>query len=407
MSASGQHGRMDDETLLAVAYRGRPTTIDDLTTLSHAPKEEVAAAVDRLLARGRLSGNRDRFDYPNPAIWAAESVAKRAGELRHTTHDLLGEIEQLVANLPRMIGHWSIGEISGEPMPAVMRHGPRAVEDVWFELGRRDTGILEAVLPDISRFLSSPEERVARFSEEFRSKDAVRVIIPRPSAEDPAMSQLLLAFTAAGMTYRFSEAPPSWFWVDGDQLAVPVERGERKPTSVLSVRSAAPTEYSFLGTVTHADAKGDHPRNRIAHGQHQPAHGSSAHRSSDESLRRLNSVRAGSSLVRGRRAPSLTVSLAPSVGALALTIRRCSTSPISRWAQQLAICPPATTMCVPSVSSGTAATRSSGPATIFLRAECSGGPAQRCTCQKCRFASAVACRCACDLAPWRSTLPAS
>ena len=230
---------MDDETLLALAYRGRPTTIDELTTLSHAPAEEVAAVVDRLLVRGRLSGSRDRFDYPNPAIWAAESVADRAAELRHNAHGLLGEIEQLVANLPQMIGHWSIGETSGEPMPVVIRHGPRAVEDVWFELGRRDTGTLEAVLPDISRFLSSPDERVARFSEAFRSKDAVRVIIPRPSAEDPAMSQLLLAFTAAGMTYRFSEAPPSWFWVDGDQLAVPVEWGERKPTSVLSVRSAA------------------------------------------------------------------------------------------------------------------------------------------------------------------------
>lgn len=244
MSASGQYGRMDnqtldDEALLAVAYRGRPTTIDELTTLSHAPAEEVAATVDRLLARGRLSGNHDRFDYPNPAAWAADSVAERAAELRHTTHDLLGEIEQLVTDLPRMIGHWSIGETSGEPMPIVIRHGPRAVEDVWFELGRRDAGTLEAVLPDISRFLSSPEERVTRFSEAFRSKDAVRVIIPRPTFEDAAMSQLLLAFTAAGMTYRFSEAPPSWFWVDGDQLAVPIEWGEGKPTSVLSVRSAA------------------------------------------------------------------------------------------------------------------------------------------------------------------------
>jgi hypothetical protein len=38
---------------------------------------------------------------------------------------------------------------------------------------------------------------------------------------------------------RSMERPPSWFWVDGDQLAVPYEWGEGSPTSVLGLRNGA------------------------------------------------------------------------------------------------------------------------------------------------------------------------
>lgn len=230
---------MRDDSLLALAYRGRPATTAELATLSHLPIADAEAAVARLRDRGQLGGRDDHLTYANPADWAAESVAARAADLRDTARNLLGEIERVVAELPRMIDHWSIGQTSSDPMPYVTRHGPRASEDVWFELGRRDTGTLDAVLPDISRFLTSGDERVRRFSEAFRSKDAVRVILPTAVADDPTMAQLLVAFTAAGMEYRFLDDPPSWFWVDGDQLAVPYEWGEGRPTSVVSVRNGA------------------------------------------------------------------------------------------------------------------------------------------------------------------------
>ncbi|MBN9177679.1 MAG: hypothetical protein J0I43_09975 [Microbacterium sp.] len=233
---------MDDASFLALAYRGRPATITELAALAQLPIDDVHAAVTRLRARGRVGGvdgQGEDIRYPNPADWAAESVAAHAAELRTTARDLLGEIERVVTELPGMIGHWSIGQTSAEPMPVVTRHGPRASEDVWFEFGRRDTGTLDAVLPDIQRFLTSPDERVVRFSEAFRSKDAVRVILPTAVADDPAMAELLGAFTAAGMDYRFLDDPPSWFWVDGDQIAIPYEWGEHRPTSVVSVRSGA------------------------------------------------------------------------------------------------------------------------------------------------------------------------
>lgn len=228
---------MTDDSLLALAYRGRPATTTELALLSHVAIAEVDAAVARLRSRGRLGGRDDDIIYTNPADWAVEAVATHASELRETARDLLGEIERVVTELPRMIDHWSVGQTSADPMPVVTRHGPRAAEDVWFELGRRDVGTLDAVLPDISRFQSSPAERVVRFSEAFRSKDAVRVILPTVVADDPGMSPLLAAFTAAGMEYRFLDDPPSWFWVDGEQFAVPFVWGESRPTSIVSVRN--------------------------------------------------------------------------------------------------------------------------------------------------------------------------
>lgn len=230
---------MSDDSLLALAFRGRPATIAELATLSHRPVEEVSDTVGRLRNRGQLGGHDEMLLYPNPADWAAESVLSKSGDLRHTANALLSDMERIVADLPAMMGHWSIGETSDDPIPVVTRHGPRAAEDAWFELGQRDTGTLEAVLPDISRFLTSPEERVVRFSEAFRSKDAVRVIISASSVDEPGVDHLLVAFTAAGMEYRFMDDPPSWFWVDGDQLAVPYEWGERRPTSVVSANNAA------------------------------------------------------------------------------------------------------------------------------------------------------------------------
>jgi hypothetical protein len=229
---------VNDETLLDVAHRGRPATIDDLATLAHTPVGDVTAAVRRLRDRGQLGGRGEEIRYTSPAVWAAESVSSRAAQLRSTARELLDEIEQIVTELPRTIAHWTVGEASTDPMPVLIRHGARASEDLWYELGVHDSGVLDAVMPDLSRFLTSSEDRVARISEAMRSKDAVRVIIPTVAA-DASFAELLVAFTAAGIEYRFLDDPPSWFWVDGDQLAVPFEWGEQRPTSVMSVRNAA------------------------------------------------------------------------------------------------------------------------------------------------------------------------
>ena len=241
MSGSGHAERVDDANLLAVAYRGRPATIPELATLSHTPVEQVRVAVQRLRAAGQLEGRGEQLAYPDPAAWAATAVAARATALREDANELLQQIERTVADLPQLFAAWSVGQTASDPMPVLTRHGLRAAEDLWYEIGRHDAGVLDAVLPDISRFLTSAPERIARATRMMRGKDAVRLIIPSSAAAtgDDATEQLLVAFAAAGIEYRFLEDPPSWFWVDGDQLAVPYEWGEGRPTSVMSVRNAA------------------------------------------------------------------------------------------------------------------------------------------------------------------------
>lgn len=241
MSASGHPERVDDAELLAIAYRGRPDTVVDLATLSQHPLDNVRAVVARLRAQGLLGGRGEAIGYVDPAAWVTEAVPARARELRESTRTLIAQIErieQTVADLPRMLAHWSVGEATADRLPVLTRHGPRAAEDLWYEIGEHGTGTLLAVLPDVSRFHTSSPGRVARASSLMRAKDAVRLIIPRAAIDEPGMAQLLLAFAAAGIEYRFLDEPPSWFWVDGDQLAVPFEWGEGRPTSVMGVRSA-------------------------------------------------------------------------------------------------------------------------------------------------------------------------
>lgn len=231
-------GGMDDETLLGAIYRGRPTTIVDLAALAHLDAASAQAAVARLGARGLLGGDDDEITYLHPATWAAEAVAERSAELRRSSREALVGLEQIVADLPTMLRHWSVGDASGGLVPVVTRHGPHASEDLWFETARHDAGTLNAVLPDIARF-SSGDERAARFGRALVGKEAVRVIIPSWAVNDPTAQLQMKHYGAAGVDYRLLDEPPSWFWVDGDQVAFPFEWGEARPTSVLGVRNGA------------------------------------------------------------------------------------------------------------------------------------------------------------------------
>jgi hypothetical protein len=227
---------MDDGTLLAVIYRGRPQTTEALATLSHLSDEEAALAVDRLRGLGLLGGAGTELAYPHPATWAAETVSRRSAELRRHSAEVLIDLESVVADLPGLLRHWSVGEAAADLVPVDTRHGPHASEDLWFDTARHDVGTLNAVLPDVVRFLSSTDERSIRFAQALRGKEAVRVIIPADTVNDPMVVQSMQHFGSAGVQYRLLTDPPSWFWVDGDQLALPFEWGEGRPTSVLGLR---------------------------------------------------------------------------------------------------------------------------------------------------------------------------
>lgn len=227
---------MDDETLTAAIYRGRPATIPDLATLAHLTTEAAAAAVERLRQRGLLGGDGDQLGYPHPAAWAAGAVSQRSSELRRRSSDILSDMETIIADLPGMLQHWAVGESSTDLVPVLTRHGPHASEDLWFDTARHDVGTLHAVLPDIARFLDSTDERSIRFARALSGKEEVRVIIPADTIYDGAVMERMRHFGSAGVRYRLLVDPPSWFWVDGDQLALPFEWGEGRPTSVLGLR---------------------------------------------------------------------------------------------------------------------------------------------------------------------------
>lgn len=230
---------MNEEALLAVIYRGRPATVDAFATLAHLGPEEALAAVENFRERGLLGGDGEQLVYSHPASWAADTVTARSEELRRSSQDALAEMEKIIKDLPGLLRHWSVGEASDDLVPVVTRHGPRASEDLWYDTVEHDSGTLHALLPEVDRFLTSSPERSMRFGRALASKDAVNVIMPTWAGDDPAAIQRMVHYRAAGVEYRLLDTPPSWFWVDGDHVAMPFDWGEGRPTSVLGVRNAA------------------------------------------------------------------------------------------------------------------------------------------------------------------------
>ncbi|GAA2013993.1 MarR family transcriptional regulator [Nakamurella flavida] len=230
---------MDDDTLLAVIHRGRPATVGEIAALAHLDPTQVGAAVDRLQARGVLEVRDGRIDYRHPADWAAQAAAASRADVRARVADGLGDLERIVTALPGMLRHFAVGEVSTDLVPVTIRHGEHASEDLWFDTAQHDSGTLDAVLPAIERFLATSPERRERFGRALAAKDTVRVIVPTSSLGDPAARDRMDRYTRAGLAFRSMQTPPSWFWVDGDQVSMPFEWGEGRPTSVLGIRNAA------------------------------------------------------------------------------------------------------------------------------------------------------------------------
>lgn len=235
---------MDDAALLELVYRGRPDTVAELVAISHLDEAKALAAVDRLSARGALTVQDGTLGYPPPVSLAADEVARQVGELRRTSAEALAQIELVMAGLPATLRHWSAGESTTDLVPVLARHGPHAAEDLWYAVAQRDGGSAQAVLPNVARFLQSDADRSSRFVNAFGGKESVRAILPAAALADPELRALAARYAEGGVAFRTMETPPSWFWVDGDVLALPFEWGEGWPTSVLGLRSAALAELA-------------------------------------------------------------------------------------------------------------------------------------------------------------------
>lgn len=233
---------MEDRALLELIYRSRPRTVAELATAAHADEAEIAQAVARIAQGGAISVRDGAIAYAKPAMWTADVIEREVRAIRQTTEDAASRIESAVADLPALLRHWAVGEASGDLVPVFVRHGPQAAEDLWYDIAREHSDTAWSVLPDLERYLQTDPARSSRFAEMFAGKKSVRALLPRSMSENPRLLAIAERYTSAGVEFRLLDELPSWFWIDGDVLALPVEWGEGWPTSVVGVRSASLAE---------------------------------------------------------------------------------------------------------------------------------------------------------------------
>lgn len=233
---------MEDRALLELIYRSRPGTVAELAIAAHTDEDETADAVARLAQAGALSVHDGTIVYPTPATWAADAVEREVRALRQTTDEATSRIETLVTDLPGLLRHWAVGEASGDLVPVFVRHGPQAAEDLWYDIAREGSDTAWAVLPDLGRYLQTDPARGRRFAEMFAGKRSVRALLPRSMAEDARLVSIAERYASVGVEFRVLDGLPSWFWIDGDVVALPIEWGEGWPTSVIGVRNASLAE---------------------------------------------------------------------------------------------------------------------------------------------------------------------
>lgn len=230
---------MDDRALLELIYRSRPQTVAEVASTAHTDERETAEAVARLAQEGAVSVRDGAIAYATPAVWTADVVESEIRAMRQKADEAATRIEALVTDLPALLRHWAVGEASGDVVPVFVRHGPRAAEDLWYDIAREQTDTAWAVLPDLGRFLQTDPARASRFAEVFAGKRSVRALVPRSMADDSRLVAIAERYAAVGVEFRLLDDLPSWFWIDGDVLALPIEWGEGWPSSVVGVRSAS------------------------------------------------------------------------------------------------------------------------------------------------------------------------
>ena len=230
---------VEDRALQELIYRSRPSTVAELAAVAHLHEADVSTRISRLESQGALTVREGVISYPHPASWVAGVVEDSTRLLRESTVEATARIDALVAQLPSMLRHWSVGEVSGDLAPVFARHGPTAAEDLWYDTARETTGSACAVLPNVERFLLSGPDRASRFAEAFAGKQSVRALLPKSALDDPRLLAMAQLYASSGVEFRVLDELPSWFWIDGEILALPFEWGEDWPTSVLGVRNAA------------------------------------------------------------------------------------------------------------------------------------------------------------------------
>lgn len=234
--------KVKDRELLELIYRSRPETVAELATTAHAEPGETADAVARLALEGAITVRDGMIAYATPAMWTADVVEREVRAMREAVDGFASRIEARVADLPALLRHWAVGEASGDLVPVFVRHGPQAAEDLWYDIAGEASDTAWGAYPDLGRYLQTDPARASRFAEMFAGKRSVRALVPRSVAEDARLVAIAERYAAVGVEFRVLDDIPSWFWIDGEVLALPIEWGEGWPSSVVGVRSASLAE---------------------------------------------------------------------------------------------------------------------------------------------------------------------
>ncbi|MDQ4213318.1 hypothetical protein [Microbacterium capsulatum] len=232
---------MTDDDLLELLHRERLHDLDAVSARAGISVAEARARLARLARDGHLSLQDSVILLNAPAHAAALAIERLLQTERAEAAERSARLAAIVDGIARRTSAWSFGEaIAQDRIPLQTAHGPHAAEDLWFAVqSSRITpgGSVCAVLTDIERYRASGSERMRAFADAMSAYDSVRAILPAVTL-DERLEELLRIYEDSSVEFRMLSNPPSWFWVDDDDVtALPMMWGDQAPHSVIAVSS--------------------------------------------------------------------------------------------------------------------------------------------------------------------------
>lgn len=232
---------MTDDDLLDLLHRERLRDVAEVAARARIEHDQAHAALARLAEAGHLSMHEGVILLNAPAQAAAIAIERLLRAEREAAAARSAQVAAVVDGLARRTAAWSFGEsVVQERLSLQTAHGPQAAEDLWFAVQASRPGpggAVHAVLTDVDRYRRSTPERSGAFARAMASYSSVQAIIPTMELDDQLIT-MVGAFRDAGVQFRMLPDPPSWFWVDDEDVTgLPYQWGDRSPQSVVAVTS--------------------------------------------------------------------------------------------------------------------------------------------------------------------------
>ncbi|WP_336648158.1 hypothetical protein [Microbacterium sp. MMO-10] len=233
---------MSDDDLLDLLLRERLRGVADVAARTGLGHGGARAALQRLAEAGNLSLRDDDVVLLNPPLHAAAIAIERLLLAERAEAQARSEsLAAIMEGVARRTSSWNFGEaVAQDRLVLQSAQGPHAAEDLWFAVQASRVGAggrVRAVLTDLDRYQASGPERSAAFAKAMSSYSAVQAILPAVALDDKLLA-MVQRFQAAGVEFRILPDPPSWFWVDDEEVTgLPLLWGDLAPQSVLAVSS--------------------------------------------------------------------------------------------------------------------------------------------------------------------------